>query len=48
MNAPFTSDSIVPIWIAVGVSGAAMLICVIHFVAEKLLLRWKKSGKAQK
>ena len=42
MTAPFTSDSIVPIWIA---SGAAMVVCAIHFVVQKLLARRKKREK---
>ena len=45
MTAPFTSDSIVPIWIAVGVSGAAMVVCAIHFVVQKLLARRKNREK---
>ena len=46
MTAPFTSDSIVPIWIALGVSGVAMLVCAIHFVVQKCVQR--KKEKEQK
>lgn len=45
MHAPFTSDSIVPIWIAVGVSGAAMLMCIIHFFVQKLVQHNKEQTK---
>ena len=45
MTAPFTSDSIVPIWIAVGVSGTAMVVWARHCVVQKLLARRKKREK---
>lgn len=45
MTAPFTSDSIVPIWIALGVSGAAMLVCTMHFFVQKLLARKREKER---
>lgn len=46
MLAPYTSDSIVPIVIAVGISGGAMLLCAVHFCIQKCVqYKKKRTGK---